>query len=125
MPTICHFEIPADDLPRAKKFYEDLFDWKIEKVEGPMDYWLSATTDDDGESAVGGGMMPRQAPEQPIINYISIPSVDEYTAKVEQLGGTIVMPKTPVPGMGYFAVCHDTEKNTFAIWEDNKAAAPG
>ena len=70
-------------------------------------------------------MMPRQAPEQPIINYISIPSVDEYTAKVEQLGGTIVMPKTPVPGMGYFAVCHDTEKNTFAIWEDNKAAAPG
>jgi hypothetical protein len=30
MPTIVHFDIPADDIEGAKKFYSDLFGWKIE-----------------------------------------------------------------------------------------------
>jgi len=32
------------------------------------------------------------------------------------------MQKTPVPGMGYFAVCTDAENNTFAIWETDDSA---
>jgi uncharacterized protein len=45
MPTIVHFEIPADDIERAKKFYGNLFRWKIEKFPGQtgredMEYWL-------------------------------------------------------------------------------------
>jgi hypothetical protein len=43
-------------------------------------------------------------------------------AKVEKLGGSICKPRTGVPGMGYFAICQDTENNTFAIWEMNKDA---
>ena len=39
MPTIVHFEIPADDVERSKKFYGDLFGWKIEK-------WPGSTVDD-------------------------------------------------------------------------------
>ncbi len=123
MPTICHFEIPADDVERAQKFYSDLFGWKIEKLPGPMDYWMIATTDEKGEKALDGGMMPRQHPQQAITNYVDVPSIDEYMAKVEQLGGKVVVPKMPVPSIGYFAVCMDTENNTFAIWEHNKDAA--
>ncbi len=123
MPTIVHFEIPADDLQRAKGFYADLFGWKIERVPGPTEYWLVSTTDDQGNKGVGGGMMPRQNPQQPITNYIDVPSVEEYSAKVEQLGGNVVVPKTAVPGFGYFAVCLDTEKNAFAIWEADEKAA--
>jgi predicted enzyme related to lactoylglutathione lyase len=47
--------------------------------------------------------------EQPNINYIDVKSVDEYSSKVEKLGGKVVVPKSPVPEIGYFAVCFDTE----------------
>jgi predicted enzyme related to lactoylglutathione lyase len=123
MPTIVHFEIPTDDLQRAKTFYNELFGWKIERFPGPMEYWIITTTDADGNKALEGGMMARQHPEHQITNYIDVPSVDEHSAKVQQLGGKVVVPKTPVPGIGYFAVCLDTENNTFALWEtDDKAA---
>jgi predicted enzyme related to lactoylglutathione lyase len=123
MPTIVHFEIPTDDLERGKKFYGELFGWEIEKTPGPMDYWRITTTDEKGEKGLCGGMMSRQCAEHSIVNYIGVPSVDEYAAKIEQLSGKVVMPKTAVPGIGYFAVALDTENNAFAIWEDDKAAA--
>jgi uncharacterized protein len=109
MPTIVHFEIPADDVERSKKFYSDLFGWKIEKLPGQtgggedMEYWLITTTDDKGNKALGGVIMKRQGPQQPIINHIYVKSVDEYSSKVQQLGGKVHVPKTAVPGMGYFA----------------------
>jgi predicted enzyme related to lactoylglutathione lyase len=57
-----------------------------------------------------------------ITNYVSVPSVTKFMAKVQKLGGSICKPKTAVPGMGYFAICVDTENNSFAIWEmDEKA----
>jgi uncharacterized protein len=126
MPTIVHFEIPADDVERSKKFYSDLFGWKIEKWSGSnslgMEYWTITTTNDKGNKALGGGMMKRQGPQQPIINYIDVKSVDEYSSKVKQLGGKVHVPKMAVPGMGYLAVCIDTENNAFGIWETNESA---
>ena len=125
MPTIVHFEIPADDAERSRKFYSDLFGWKIEKwpgMESGMDYWIINTTDNEGGKAVGGGMMKRQNPQQGITNFIDVTSVDEYSAKVQSLGGKIVAPKQAVPTMGFFAVCLDTENNTFGIWETNQNA---
>ena len=122
MPTIVHFEIPTDDLERARKFYTELFGWKIEKYPGSMEYWMITTTYEKGEKALAGGMMRRQHLQQPITNYIDVPSIDEYTVKVEKIGGKVVVPKTAVPGIGYFAVCLDTENNTFAIWETDDTA---
>jgi uncharacterized protein len=125
MPTIVHFEVPADDVERSRKFYSDLFGWKMEKwpgMESGMEYWIINTTDNEGSKAVGGGMMKRQNPQQGITNFIDVTSVDEYSAKVQSLGGKIVAPKQAVPTMGYFAVCLDTENNTFGIWETNQNA---
>jgi predicted enzyme related to lactoylglutathione lyase len=59
--------------------------------------------------------LTRKHPEQPITNYIAVPSVDESAARVQKLGGKICKPKTVVPQMGYFAVCQDTEGNQFAL----------
>ena len=68
------------------------------------DYWMITTTDDKGNEALRGGMMKRQSPQQQgITNYFDVKSVQEYSAKVEQLGGKVIFPKRPVPGMGYFA----------------------
>lgn len=62
-----------------------------------------------GNKALTGGMMKRQMPEQQgITNYVDVKSVDEYSARVAQLGGQVKMPKTAVPGLGYFAICIDT-----------------
>jgi predicted enzyme related to lactoylglutathione lyase len=129
MPTVVHFEIPSDDIQRSKKFYIELFGWNIEKWPGSeampeeVEYWMITTTDDKGNKALTGGMMKRKMPEQQgITNYINVNSVQEYSAKVEQLGGKVKIPKSPVPGMGYFAICTDTENNTFAIWETDDTA---
>jgi uncharacterized protein len=131
MPTIVHFEIPSDNLERTKKFYTELFGWKMEKMPGTgqREYWtFSTTTNDRGGSSsggggggeqrtVGGGMMERQMPQEPIMIYIGVDSVTEYSNKVERLGGKVIKQKTEVPGYGWFAICTDTENNGFALWE--------
>jgi uncharacterized protein len=129
MPTIVHFEIPADDVERSKKFYGDLFGWKIEKLPaenlppGGTEYWVITTTDDKDSRAAGGGMYKRHRPEQQgILNYIHVESVDDYSAKVKQLGGKVTLEKMPVPGLGYLAECSDTENNRFGLWESDTTA---
>ena len=122
MPTITHFDISADDIKRAKKFYTELFGWKIEKVPGPVEYYFISTTNEKGEEGVGGGMSRREKPDDTITNFIDVPSVDEYCVKVEKLGGKIVAPKMTVPKFGYLAVCRDTENNTFGLWETDPNA---
>jgi predicted enzyme related to lactoylglutathione lyase len=121
-PHICWFEIPADNLERARRFYGKLFGWKIDKFPGPTTkpYWLIDTGSNDASR--NGGMMERQFPNHTITNYIAVRSADKAAAKVEKLGGKVCMGKTAVPEMGYFVVCNDTENNQFALWEvDEKA----
>lgn len=119
--SVVWFEVPADDLGRAKKFYHSMFGWKFAEIPAAVtDYWHIDTGGPD--ASPDGGMMPRVHPQQPITNYISVPSVTKAAAKVKKLGGTVCKPKTAVPGMGYFAVCLDTEGNTFSLWEMNERA---
>lgn len=118
--SIVWFEIPADNLERAKKFYGTLFGWKIEKFPGVMDYWHIDTG--GGDDTPDGGLLARKHPQQPITNYVNVESVIKFAAKVEKLGGKVMKPKTAVPHMGYFAICQDTENNEFALWEKNDSA---
>jgi predicted enzyme related to lactoylglutathione lyase len=118
--SIVHFEIPADDVERARAFYAQLFGWQFSNPPGYDNYW----TVDVGEGASHGiAMMARQAPGHGPTNYIGVESVADAVAKVEQLGGKVIMPKSPVPGMGWFAHCQDTEGNVFALWEVDTSAA--
>lgn len=119
--SIVWFEIPADNVERARKFYNSLFGWKINRFPGPMakPYWHIDTG--GGDQTPDGGMLERQHPGHGITNYVSVPSVDKAAAKVEKLGGKICLAKTPVPEMGYFVICQDTENNVFALWESSKS----
>jgi predicted enzyme related to lactoylglutathione lyase len=117
-PTIVHFEIPSDNIERANKFYNDLFGWKMEKMPGPMEYWMFATSaNSKGEQTISGGVIERKMSNEPITIYIGVESVSDYAKKVEELGGKIIKPRTEVTGYGWFAVCMDTENNIFALWE--------
>lgn len=122
MPTITHFMVPADDTERARSFYTKLFGWKIEKLPGPMEYYEIETTASGDVTGINGGMAQRESPQEVIVNYIDVPSIDEFLVKVEKLGGKILAPKMTVPEQGYVAVCLDTEENTFGLWQTDKDA---
>jgi predicted enzyme related to lactoylglutathione lyase len=123
MPTIVHFDVASDNPERAKKFYEQLFEWKLEVPPGMTDYYLINTSGLKGEDGVGGGLGKRGDPSQRITVYFGVESVDEYSSKIEQLGGKVIQSKMAVPGWGYLAACVDTEGNTFGIWQDDTNAS--
>jgi predicted enzyme related to lactoylglutathione lyase len=130
--TVVHFEIPADEPERAAKFYRELFGWEISRWEGSTgegpEYWMVQTVPTDAQGqptrpGVNGGLMRRMMPGQTPVNYIGVASVDEFVPRAERLGAKVLMPKTPVPGMGWFAQLRDTEGNVFAIWQTDATAA--
>jgi predicted enzyme related to lactoylglutathione lyase len=120
--SIVWFQIPADEVARAKKFYATLFDWNINPFPNspPGEHEYIDTGGPD--ASPDGGLIKRMHPEQAIMTYVSVPSVTEFMAKIEKLGGNICEPKTAVPGVGYFAIFKDTENNSLAIWENNPKA---
>ncbi len=117
---IIWFDIPADEPERAKAFYGKLFGWKITPFPGMADYSHIDTGGPD--ASPDGGLMKRLHPSQTIMSYVNVPSVTKFMAKVKKFGGNICKPKTAVKGIGYFAICQDTENNTFALWENNERA---
>ncbi len=123
--NVVWFEIPADDLERAKKFYRSLFGWKINRFPGMPAAGVEGYhhIDTGGpDASPDGGLMKRMYPQQGITQYVNVPSVTKAAAKVEKLGGKVCVAKSAVPQMGYLAICQDTEGNTFALWEMNPKA---
>jgi uncharacterized protein len=118
---VVHFEIPAENPKRLSNFYEELFGWKIQEMDG-ADYWIAITGEDD-EPGINGALTGRQGPEQVPINYVSVPSLDEYVEKASRLGARVTVGKQPVPGMGWFAHLVDLEGNPLGIWQTDEGAA--
>ena len=116
MSSIVWFEIPANDVERAKSFYGALFGWKIEKWPGPMEYWM-VITGPEGTTGINGGLIRKQGPLVATTNTIGVASVDAAVAAVESAGGKLVVAKTPIPTVGYFAYCQDPEGNLFGVMQ--------
>jgi uncharacterized protein len=122
MHRVIHFDLPADDAARAIKFYGGVFGWKFDKWSGAVDYW-TITTGKDGEPGINGGMSLRMPGQGGAVKHsIEVPDVDEYSRKVQAAGGKIVNPKMAIPGVGWFAMCADSEGNLFSIFQDDPAA---
>jgi predicted enzyme related to lactoylglutathione lyase len=121
MPAIVHFDVPTEDVERAKFFYSALFGWKFESFP-EMQYNLFTTTNLDGSPGVGGGMGKRMDASQRIMNYFGVPSIDAAMKQVISLGGKVLSEKMTVPGMGFLATCMDTEGNLFGLWEETTQA---
>ncbi len=126
MPRVVHFEIQAGDPARAISFYENVFNWSFQKWDGPMPYWL-VTTGPDGQPGINGGLLPRQGEVdgQAVIAYVctvDVESVDDSVATVEKNGGQVVVPKMPIPGMGWLVYCKDTERNIFGMMQGDPEA---
>ncbi|OGK13877.1 glyoxalase [Candidatus Roizmanbacteria bacterium RIFCSPHIGHO2_02_FULL_37_15] len=127
MDKVVHFEIEADDLDRAQKFYQEIFGWEIQNVSAPgMEYRLINTVETDEKQmpkeagAINGGLQKKTGQSKGVVIVIDVKSIDETLKKVQERGSKIVMPKTQVGDMGLYARVTDTEGNVIGIWEDVK-----
>ncbi len=126
MNRVIHFEIQADNPDRAIAFYRGLFGWEFTKWDGPMPYWLMKTGPDN-EPGINGGLLPRRGAidGQAVIAYVctvDVRSLDDYLQKAQAGGGTEVVPKMPIPGVGWLAYCKDTEGNLFGMMQSDPKA---
>jgi predicted enzyme related to lactoylglutathione lyase len=120
MSRVIHFEIPASDPERASAFYKKVFGWEIEKWPGPMEYWM-VTTGAERTPGINGGLM-KNTNVKTTTNTIGVESVDGAIETVKKAGGKLIMPKTAIPTVGYFAYLEDTEGNLFGVMQPNQNA---
>jgi predicted enzyme related to lactoylglutathione lyase len=125
MPRPVHFEIHAGDPERAVAFYTAVFGWKFERW-GEIPYWVISTGDGDG---IDGGLVPRvgpapeeSAPVHGFVNTIDVADLDRALDAVIEAGGSLALPKNPVPGVGWLAYVKDTEGNIFGMLQADPAA---
>ena len=125
MPRIVHFEIPADNTERAKKFYEKVFGWKITSMP-EMNYFSVITTPIDKKrmpkerGALNGGMMKRSLMVKNPVVTISVKSIDTALKKLAKAGGKVTAKKMSIGEMGYIAYFKDTEGNVIGLWQAKK-----
>ena len=121
MARITHFDIYVKDVDRASAFYKAAFDWKIERWEGPMEYWFVITGDLE-KTGINGGM----AIGEPLLKggelTLEVDSFDATVEKVEKAGGDLEREKGAIPGVGWFGTVSDTEGNVFGIMEEDPEA---
>ena len=120
MPRVNHFEISANNPDKAIKFYESVFGWKTVKWEGPVEYWLITTGEE--QPGIDGGLSRRTEDEPNTVNTIEVANIDEYIMKVVDNGGAITSPKHPIPGVGWMAYFKDPEGNIFGMMELDESA---
>ncbi len=110
-------EFASHDPEKSTPFYEKLFDWKAKSDKmGDMDY-TSFFMDDF--MAAGLYKLPDEMRELPPhwLTYFGIEEIDKALQKVQDHGGTILMPKTPVPDIGDVAVIRDPQGAVFGLWQ--------
>jgi uncharacterized protein len=114
---LVHIEFPAADAKRATEFWGSLFGWKFQTWEGPIEYHMF-------EGEPGGGIYPSQEGERGPVVYYDVDDVDATVARVRELGGE-AEDKQPIPGIGWFARCRDTEGNLFSLYKSDESAGGG
>src|SRR5262245_12737635 len=127
MPRVVHFEIHADDPDRAVEFYKGLLGWEFTRWDGPVPYWV-VRTGPDGTPGINGGLIRRQHPlggTDGVIAYVctvDVDDLDRHVARGKELGGSVALPRMPVPGVGWLAYLKDTEGNVFGLMQGDPSA---
>ncbi|MFO1535933.1 MAG: VOC family protein [Thermoplasmatota archaeon] len=117
---VVQFEIPADDVERAQRFYGNAFGWKVNSIPG-MGYTLFHTTPTDAKGMVqapgtiNGGMAKRQGPIDRLLITVQVADMETAIKAVERNGGKVIRPGQPIPGVGIAAYVKDTEGNTIGL----------
>jgi uncharacterized protein len=121
---VVHFEIPSDDVGRARRFYEKTFGWRSNEMGG-MDYTLVSTGPGgrDGRPAapgvIDGGILRRQPPVRHPTITIRVDRIDDAAAAIAKNGGKVLEPRAPIGdgSIGFAAYFEDTEGNVLGLFE--------
>lgn len=109
---LVHFEITAEDAQRAKSFWSSLFGWRFQEWSGPIEYHMLEPGD-----GPGGAIYPAEKRDGHVIVYFDVDDMDATLEKVAELGGSVIEGKSPIPEIGYFARCRDTEGTAFSLFQ--------
>jgi hypothetical protein len=127
MARVVHFEIHGTDPEAMARFYRDLFGWTISRW-GEMPYWLVDTGPAE-QPGINGGIVPRRGPapaEGQSVNAfvctVEVGSVDQLLARALELGGTLALPKMPIPGVGWLAYVKDPDGNILGLMQPDTTA---
>jgi predicted enzyme related to lactoylglutathione lyase len=126
MPSnLVFFAVHADDLPRAQRFYENVFGWKFQ-AWGPPGFFL-VTTGDKDDPGVAGALQKRHdvVPGQRITGYectIGVEDLDATAAAVVANGGKIVLSKCEIPTVGWLIKIQDPEGNVVCVKQPASAS---
>lgn len=128
MARAVHFEIHASNPQAAITFYGGLFGWTFNKWEGG-DYWMIHTGPDE-QPGINGGLMPRRgdlpspaAAVNAFVITVDVDDIDDAVARGKAAGGSVALPKMPVPGIGWLAYLKDPDGNIFGMMQADTAAA--
>jgi predicted enzyme related to lactoylglutathione lyase len=113
-----HVEIPVDDTGKGREFWGSLFPWQFEAYPGPFEYHMTRLSEQQGAAITN--MEPGK---RGLRVYFDVDDINAGAAQVKELGGEADDPQ-PVPAMGWFAVCKDSEGNEFGLWQTDPSA-PG
>lgn len=120
--TFCHMELHSSNTDGSKEFYSKLFGWGMQDMPmGDQTYTMFKTTDKDDE--IHGGITKSQCPDgtSSWVSYVLVDDVDKALKKAKSLGAEVVVPKTEVPQMGWFAIFTDPAGARMGLWK----SAPG
>ena len=130
MGSVVHFEIHAEDVPRAVAFYVAAFGWQTEDWSSfTGSPYIGLTTHEEGQPGISGAVTQREGANPPAgsavqgaVLTVEVDDFDIAARRIEEAGGTVAMPKFPLTGMAWQGYFVDTEGNVFGIHQPDETA---
>ncbi len=113
-----HFEIHGEDPLKASEFYREVFGWQVSKW-GDQDYWLFETGDGPG---IDGASAPTQEHGQKVVLTMETDDLDGAVDRVRQAGGSVLLARAPIPGVGWLAQALDPNGVLIGIMQPDESA---
>lgn len=115
-----HFEYHSSDPQRAQTFFENVFGWKFSAWNGPEEYWLVHTG--DNSLGINGGLMRSRDGQPRTVNTVQVQHLETTVGLAEKNGGQIVVPRMPIPGVGWLAYLVEPTGNLLGIMQPDSNA---
>jgi predicted enzyme related to lactoylglutathione lyase len=123
MDKVTGFDIPADNVKRAAKFYEKVFGWEVSSHDKGHSHLMTVKMDKnwvpEEKGAINGGLFKRAKKKDSPLIVVEVDSIDERVLMAKKANGRVITPKTEAGEWGWWAEIEDTEGNVFELWENN------
>jgi predicted enzyme related to lactoylglutathione lyase len=122
-----YFDLTVKDVAATRAFFEKVLEWKFERFPMPYEYYRN-TTGAPGEAGIDGGIGAiKDAPlarGRPVTQVtVEVRDLDDVLSRVAAGGGTVVEPRMPIPGIGWYATCAEPGGLLFGLVQVDTSVA--